>query len=231
MATSKWRHYPISLRDHRKPTGSRYPPQSHAQVHLKYRAYVDGLRAVAVLAVLFFHADLGFSGGYVGVDVFFVISGFLITGLILKDLDAGQFQIVKFWERRVRRIMPALVVVVLVTLVAGWFLLLPQAFKKLGESVSAQAILGANIYYWKSYKSDYFMHAEVKPLLHTWSLAVEEQFYLLFPFLLLALKHFARNSLIPAILLLCGASFSLSVYYSYLHPSAKLTCCSNTIWA
>lgn len=89
---------------------------------LNYRAYVDGLRAVAVMPVLFFHADLGFSGGYVGVDIFFVISGFLITGLILRDLEDGQFSIVRFWERRVRRIMPALAVVVIAILLAGWFL-------------------------------------------------------------------------------------------------------------
>lgn len=93
--------------------------------HFNYRAYVDGLRAVAVLPVLLFHADLGCTGGYVGVDIFFVISGFLITGLILKDLAAGDFTIVRFWERRIRRIMPALAVVVVASLVAGWILLLP----------------------------------------------------------------------------------------------------------
>jgi peptidoglycan/LPS O-acetylase OafA/YrhL len=93
--------------------------------HLKYRAHIDGLRAIAVLSVLFFHADIGFPGGYVGVDVFFVISGYLIAGLILKDLDCGQFHIFEFWERRVRRILPALAVVVLSCLATGWFLFLP----------------------------------------------------------------------------------------------------------
>ena len=196
--------------------------QDAASAHLKYRAYVDGLRAVAVLPVLFFHANLGCPGGYVGVDIFFVISGYLITGLILKDLDAGQFHIVKFWERRVRRILPAISVVVLATLIAGWFLLLPQAFKELGESATAQTLLVSNIYFWiKSWiGAGYFAPAaEVKPLLHTWSLAVEEQFYLFFPFLLLALKRFARHSLVPAILVLGGASLALSVYCSYFHPS------------
>ena len=194
-------------------------PISH---HLKYRAYVDGLRAVAVLPVLFFHANLGFTGGYVGVDIFFVISGYLITGLILKDLNAGQFYIVKFWERRVRRILPALVVVVFSTLVAGWFLLLPQAFKELGESASAQALLFSNIYFWiKSWiGAGYFAPvASVKPLLHTWSLAVEEQFYLFFPFLLLAIKRFSHKSIVPAILLLGGVSFGSSVFCSYFYSS------------
>ena len=191
---------------------------------LKYRAYVDGLRAVAVLPVLFFHANLGFTGGYVGVDIFFVISGYLITGLILKDLAAGQFHLVRFWERRVRRILPAIAVVVLASLAAGWFLLLPQAFKELGESTAAQTLLVSNLYFWvKSWMGvGYFTpDAEVKPLLHTWSLAVEEQFYLFFPLLLLALKRFARHYLVPAIGL-CGVlSFGLSVYCSYYYASAN----------
>ena len=201
--------------------------------HLKYRAYIDGLRAIAVLAVLFFHADIGCRGGYVGVDVFFVISGYLITGLILKDLDGGQFQVVKFWERRVRRILPAVAVVILSCLAAGWFLFLPQGFKELGESVSAQAMLASNIYFWiKSYAgSGYFERAaEVKPLLHTWSLAVEEQFYLLFPFLLIALKRFSRKSIVPGILLLCCISFSLSVCCSYLYPPANFYFLPTRAW-
>lgn len=200
---------------------------------LKYRSDVDGLRAVAVLPVLFFHADLGFTGGYVGVDVFFVISGFLITGLILRDLDAGKFSIVGFWERRIRRIMPALAVVVLASLTAGWFLLLPQGFKELGESAVAQTLLSSNIYFWiKSWIGvGYFTpDAEVKPLLHTWSLAVEEQFYLLFPFLLLALKRLAHHLIVPAILLLAGISFALSVWCGYWYPSANFYLLPTRAW-
>ena len=200
---------------------------------MKNRPEIDGLRAIAVLAVLFFHADLGCGGGYVGVDVFFVISGFLITGLILKDLDGGRFQIQKFWERRVRRILPALALVIFATLLAGWFLLLPQGFKELGESVAAQATMGSNFYFWMQSVADsgYFASArEVKPLLHTWSLAVEEQFYLLFPFLLIALKRFSRNSLVPAILLLGGVSFGSSVYCSYYAPSANFYFLPTRAW-
>jgi peptidoglycan/LPS O-acetylase OafA/YrhL len=196
---------------------------------LRYRAYIDGLRAVAVLAVLFFHADIGCRGGYVGVDVFFVISGYLITGLILKDLDRGQFQVLKFWERRVRRILPAVAVVLLACLAAGWFLFFPLNFRELGQSVVAQAMLVSNVYFWR--ESGYFAQAaEVKPLLHTWSLAVEEQFYLLYPFLLIAIKRFSRKSLVPAILLLCGVSFSLSVYCSYWYPSGNFYFLPTRAW-
>ena len=187
---------------------------------LKYRAYIDGLRAVAVLPVLFFHADLGCSGGYVGVDIFFVISGYLITALILKDLDGGKFQILEFWERRVRRILPALAVVVFSCLAAGWLLYLPLDFKELGQSIIAQSLLVSNIYFWQ--QSGYFEQAvEVKPLLHTWSLAVEEQFYLLFPFLLVAFRRFSHKSIVPAILALGGASFCLSVWGSYHYAQAN----------
>lgn len=195
----------------------------------RYRADIDGLRAVAVLAVLFFHAGIGCSGGYVGVDVFFVISGYLITGLILKESDAGQFRVLEFWERRVLRIFPALAIVVLTCVVAGWFQFLPHDFKSLGQSVLAQAMLVSNINFWL--EAGYFAaSAEVKPLLHTWSLAVEEQFYLLFPLLLIGFKRLPRNSLAPALLLLCCASFGLSVYGSYRHPSANFFLLPTRAW-
>lgn len=152
---------------------------------MNYRRDIDGLRAIAVLSVVFYHAGLGFPGGYVGVDVFFVISGYLITALILKDLERGSFSMANFWERRIRRIFPALAVMVAVTCVAGWFLLLPDDLAKLGASVIAQSLLVSNFYFWRT--TNYFAGAnEEKPLLHTWSLAVEEQFYLIFPIALMA---------------------------------------------
>ena len=152
---------------------------------LTYRPDIDGLRAIAVLSVVFYHAGLGFPGGYVGVDVFFVISGYLITSLILKDLERGSFSMVNFWERRIRRIFPALAVMVAATMLAGWFLLLPQDLATLGASVVAQSLLVSNFYFWRT--TNYFGGAnEEKPLLHTWSLAVEEQFYLIFPIALMA---------------------------------------------
>ena len=155
----------------------------------RYRPDIDGLRAVAVLSVVFYHAGLGFPGGYVGVDVFFVISGYLITGLIVKDLERGTFSLANFWERRIRRIFPALAVMVAATMVAGWFLLLPDDLAKLGASVIAQSLLVSNFYFWRT--TNYFGGAnEEKPLLHTWSLAVEEQFYLIFPIVLMAIWFF-----------------------------------------
>ena len=132
----------------------------------RYRADIDGLRAIAVLAVVLFHAGLGVGGGFVGVDVFFVISGFLITSLILRDLDRGSFSIIDFWERRARRIFPALAVVVIVTLIAGWFLMLPFGFQVLGQSVVALTVFASNMQFWRT--SGYFdPAAEENPLLHT----------------------------------------------------------------
>ena len=146
----------------------------------QYRADIDGLRAVAVIGVVLFHAGLGVSGGYVGVDVFFVISGFLITSLILRDLSKGEFSIIGFWERRARRIFPALAVVVIATLIAGWFLMLSFGYQVLGQSTVALTVFASNIQFWRT--SGYFdPAAEENPLLHTWSLSVEEQFYLIVP--------------------------------------------------
>ena len=130
---------------------------------LSYRPDVDGLRAVAVLSVVFCHAGFSFPGGFIGVDVFFVISGYLIVGLILKELKRGTFTLANFWERRVRRIMPALVVVAVVTFVAGWFILMPEDFASFGKSVVGLALLASNVQFWKSI--DYFDNAaEEKPL-------------------------------------------------------------------
>ena len=145
----------------------------------KYRADIDGLRAIAVISVIFYHIGLSFPGGYVGVDVFFVISGFLITRLIVKDLKNDTFSLAQFWERRIRRIFPVLAFIVLVVLSAAYFILLPLDFKECAESAISQSVMSSNFYFWQ--QSGYFeTPAETKPLLHTWSLAVEEQFYLIF---------------------------------------------------
>ena len=115
-----------------------------------YRADIDGLRAVAVLLVLVYHADLGFTGGFIGVDVFFVISGYLITGLILEDQAASQFSLAQFWERRVRRIIPAATLTAAVTLVVGCFLLIPCELRDLAKSTMAQQTMLANVYFWRT---------------------------------------------------------------------------------
>ena len=154
---------------------------------MKYRAEIDGLRAIAVLPVIFFHLGLPhFSGGYIGVDIFFVISGFLITSIILNDLENHTFSFKRFYERRARRILPALFFIVTICIPFAWALLLPSKFKDFLQSVFAVSLFISNILFW--HESDYFAaESEDKPLLHTWSLAVEEQFYILFPILIICL--------------------------------------------
>lgn len=190
-----------------------------------YRKEIDGLRAFAVVPVVLFHAGLpGFSGGYAGVDIFFVISGFLITTIIMEDIEKNRFSITHFYERRARRILPALAAVVGCTTVAAVFLLQPDRLREYGEEMIATAFFGANIYFWRT--TDYFgTAAEERPLLHMWSLAVEEQFYIVFPLVLLALwrmRHYQSRSLLLSIFLVCAiASFALSVFASYVQPIAN----------
>ncbi|MBN8291637.1 acyltransferase [Rhodobacter sp. NTK016B] len=158
----------------------------------KYRADIDGLRAVAVLPVIAFHAGFpGFSGGFVGVDVFFVISGYLITGILAGDLAAGRYSIARFYERRARRILPALFVMMAVSAVVAHLLMMPPAFKDFSASVFSVALFLSNMLFIS--EVDYFApSADAVPLLHTWSLAVEEQFYILFPLILWGLWRLGR---------------------------------------
>jgi peptidoglycan/LPS O-acetylase OafA/YrhL len=151
----------------------------------KYRADIDGLRAVAVLSVIFYHLGASvFSGGYVGVDIFFVISGYLITTIIVREIASSDFSIARFYARRARRILPALTAVVIATLAVGSALLAPGGLADLGRSTVATALFSSNILFF--HQAGYFDGpAEMKPLLHTWSLAVEEQYYIFFPMLLM----------------------------------------------
>lgn len=201
--------------------------------NFRYRPEIDGLRAVAVLAVVLYHGRLGLSGGYIGVDVFFVVSGFLITSLIIKDLQEGRFAFSAFWERRARRIIPAMVVVVTATLLAGWFLLLPDDYAKLGKSAAFQAIFAANIHFWL--ETGYFAGpAAEKPLLHTWSLAVEEQFYLFVPLILFGLFQFRalRKRGPLQLLFVIGIIVSLgaSIYGVARRPSAAFYLLPTRAW-
>jgi len=197
---------------------------------LFYRPDIDGLRAIAVLSVVFCHAGFGFAGGFVGVDVFFVISGYLIAGLILKELKQGTFTLANFWERRVRRIMPALLVVTVLTLLAGFFILMPEDYKSYGKSLIGLMLFASNVQFWKDI--DYFAsNAEEKPLLHTWSLSVEEQFYVFVPVFLLLLAR--KSRLHRAFVLLAIAallSFVLSVYGALRYPSATFYLLPTRAW-
>lgn len=182
---------------------------------MKYRPEIDGLRSVAVLPVILFHAGLGiFSGGFVGVDIFFVISGYLITTIILSQIIAGRFSLLDFYSRRSRRILPALFLVIACTIPFAFVLMLPSQFKDFSQSVAAVSIFASNILFWK--ESGYFAAAaELKPLLHTWSLAVEEQYYVLFPLLLLGLWRLGAR---PALMVL-GAIFAASLIASQILSS------------
>lgn len=173
-----------------------------------YRPDVDGLRTIAVVPVVLFHAGIPFvSGGYVGVDVFFVISGFLITGIIARELGNGTFSLLEFYRRRARRIFPALALVVLTTLLVGYVILTPKEYGDLGKSAASIAAFSSNFFFWKSVS---YWTPGVQPLLHTWSLAVEEQYYVFFP-LFLMLLHGRRRLMIIGLWAVFAASLALSV--------------------
>jgi peptidoglycan/LPS O-acetylase OafA/YrhL len=168
---------------------------------LKYRADIDGLRAVAVLSVLAFHIGLNrFAGGFVGVDVFFVISGYLISSIIFADINASHFTIAGFYERRIRRIFPALLAMLAVAGVVAVIYLLPSELVDYAKSTLAATGSASNLYFW--WHSGYFTSPTSKPLLHTWSLAVEEQFYISFPLFLLLVRRFFPQRLRAAVVIL-----------------------------
>ena len=181
---------------------------------MEYRKEIDGLRALAVIPVIFFHAGIPFfEGGYVGVDIFFVISGYLITSLILSEKEAGTFTLISFYERRARRILPALFLVMLVCIPFAFFLMMPNQLKDFSESILAVSGFISNFLFWL--ESDYFSpSAELKPLLHTWSLAVEEQFYILFPLFLLVFWSIGKKKINLLIICLLFLGFGFRVLVS-----------------
>lgn len=185
-----------------------------------YRPEVDGLRALAVVPVILFHAGFElFRGGFVGVDVFFVISGYLITGILLSDLQQDRFSLVDFYERRARRILPALFLVLAACTPVAWGLLVPSEARSFSQSLASVAVFASNFFFWRS--SGYFdTAAELKPLLHTWSLAVEEQYYLFFPLLLAGLWRRHRRWIGPALAGLAIASLLLAEWGRRVQPAA-----------
>jgi peptidoglycan/LPS O-acetylase OafA/YrhL len=181
---------------------------------VEHRKDIDGLRAIAVLAIILFHAGFDrFSGGYVGVDIFFVISGFLITGIILRESAEGRFSLAGFYERRARRILPALFGMLFVTASVAYVLLLPSDLRTVAQDLIAVVLFCSNILFWKrSGTHDFYFEpaARSSPLIHTWSLGVEEQFYLLFPLLMLLGWRLGRRRLFQLVALAALGSFVYS---------------------
>ena len=196
---------------------------------LKYQPHIDGLRAVAVLSVVLYHLGLPLHGGYVGVDIFFTISGYLIGSIILRETAEQRFTFAGFYERRIRRIFPALFVMLFASLILAYFALLPLEFVDFAKSLAAAALSVSNMYFWLH--SGYFdAPASTKPLLHTWSLAVEEQFYILLPILLVLLRRFLPRRVDLTLYSIAAGSFLLSIYGAFRFPSTTFYWAHTRAW-
>lgn len=197
---------------------------------MHYRPEIDGLRAVAVLPVILFHAGYkGFSGGFVGVDIFFVISGFLITSIVLKEIDQQKFSIVNFYERRARRILPALFAVIAVSLILSWNSLSISDMRDYLKSIVAVMTFSSNVLFWT--EADYFdTAADLKPLLHTWSLAVEEQFYIVLPLILILARKLRRRWLLSLCIVAATVSLGCAQWASERHPMATFYLLHTRSW-
>jgi len=195
----------------------------------RYRPDIDGLRALAVGVVLIFHAFPGsLPGGFVGVDVFFVISGYLISGIILSTIAAGRFSYSGFYARRIRRIFPALTVILIAVMAAGWFLLYVDEYARLGRHAAAGAAFASNFSFWR--ESSYFdVAAALKPLQHLWSLGVEEQFYLTWPVLLVMASRWRRGPLVITVLI-GAASFVIAIWTVRIDRAAAFYAPWNRFW-
>lgn len=197
---------------------------------MKYRSEIDGLRALAVIPVILFHAGFkAFSGGFVGVDIFFVISGYLITTIILNEKSSGNFTLIGFYERRFRRILPALFMVIFVCCPFAWLWFTPEEMARFSQSVVAVVVFGSNVLFWLT--SGYFdATAELKPLLHTWSLGVEEQFYFILPLIIIFTLQKGKNILFATLTLIFIGSFSLAVWGSEVYPLATFFLLPTRMW-
>lgn len=197
---------------------------------MKHRAEIDGLRALAVVPVILFHAGFElFSGGFVGVDVFFVISGYLITTILIEDIESKRFSIINFYERRARRILPALFFVMLVCIPFAWMWMLPSQMKDFSLSLVAVSLFVSNILFWQ--ESGYFTAAaEEKPLLHTWSLSVEEQYYILFPIFLVLAWYFGKNRVFWMIVVMAAISLLISEWGWRNKATANFYLAPTRVW-
>ncbi|MCA1371195.1 acyltransferase [Bradyrhizobium sp. BRP14] len=198
--------------------------------HLEYRPDLDGLRAVAILPVVLFHAGFSsFGGGFVGVDVFFVLSGFFMARIILSDLERGSFSFWQFYVRRMRRIFPALFSMMAASSIAAWFLFMPQEFTYFANSLIAAALFVSNVLFRR--EAGYFdISAEMKPLLHTWSLSVEEQFYLIFPVALFICYKVAGERTFRIALAVTLLSFAASTFQVYDKPEKAFYLLHFRVW-
>lgn len=197
---------------------------------MHYRPEIDGLRCIAVLSVVFHHADFPLiSGGFLGVDVFFVISGYLITRIILGEVVTETFSLRNFYVRRIRRIMPAVVFVLVCTVPISWAVMVPFQFHEFSRSVLTTLFFVSNIFFWRN--SGYFdASSEHKPLLHTWSLAVEEQFYLFFPLLMLLIWPFGRNRALSLVAALSVISFLIAEFAPRSYATASFFLLPTRAW-
>lgn len=202
---------------------------SFIDTDVRYRADIDGLRALAVVPVVLFHAGLGWvSGGFVGVDVFFVISGFLITSILAREIEDQRYSILRFYRRRALRIFPALTAMTLATLFVGYFVLTPSEYVDLAKSAAAVSVFSSNIYFWKSIS--YFQSANAfQPLLHTWSLAVEEQYYVFFPVLLRLLSP-RRTAIVGALWLIFFFSLISAILLVPVKPNLAFYLLPTRAW-
>jgi peptidoglycan/LPS O-acetylase OafA/YrhL len=217
----------------RPPSAEAAPPTAVPGPHagaMRYRPDIDGLRAVAVLAVIFYHVTgplLG--GGFVGVDIFFVISGYLIGGIIIDETENGSFSYRQFYIRRIKRLFPALFLVCLLTVPVAWWLLLPTDFRALGKSLVAATVFLTNHFFYK--ETGYFDAArDSKPLLHTWSLSVEEQFYIFFPLFMRYVTRLGRPAMAVALGIVGLASFAYSQYLLAVDPAASFYSLGSRGW-
>jgi len=204
---------------------------------LAYRLEIDGLRAIAVVAVIFYHAQITilghqlFKGGFIGVDIFFVISGYLITSIILKEfVNTGTFSFKHFYERRIRRILPALLFVMLVSLPFAWFYLLPNSLVDFSKSILYSLGFSSNFYFHYSGQQYGAVNGFFKPFLHTWSLSVEEQFYILFPIVLLVTFKYFKKYLIHILMISFAVSLGLADWGSKNHPSFNFYVLPTRVW-